>query len=227
MLYVLNQKSHFTKQEILKYRQKLSHLPLKENVIFAPSMCFLPFFENFSLCAQDVSPFPTGAYTGEEAAKSLASLGVSYGIVGHSERRTYFNENNELLEQKMAQIFNAGMTPILCIGESLEDYQQGNTKEVLQKQLQVLFSFPQEMWKKAIIAYEPIWAIGTGKVIDVKLLEEITLFIKQQTGSRVLYGGSIQLTKIHDFQKIPTLDGFLIGGMSLQVDDVIQLIQNA
>ncbi len=226
MLYVLNQKSHLTKEEQEKYTQEIRKLPRNPHVVFAPSTCYLPLYENLPLASQDISAYEMGAYTGEVSAESLKSLGVSYCIIGHSERRNYFHETNDVFQKKITQALRQGMTPIFCIGETEEEHESGRTKEILTKELSLLSFFPQELWKKIVIAYEPIWAIGTGKSIQKQELEAIVTWLKQQTNCLVLYGGSVQLETIESFQEIPHLDGFLIGGMSTDLVKVIQLIKD-
>lgn len=227
MLYILNQKSHFTKEELLLYRKEIEKYPLKDNVVFAPSTCFLPLLEGFSLAAQDVSPFQVGAYTGDVNASSLASLGVSYVLIGHSERRKYWKEDIDLLEQKIRRVLEASMIPILCIGETKEEYQNGKTIESLEKSLLIFERFPQEMWKNIIIAYEPIWSIGTGKSLEKESIEKIVSWIKGKVLTKVLYGGSLYFPLIQELRKNTSLDGFLIGGMSLKVEEIIRLLQES
>lgn len=227
MLYILNQKSNFTKEEIIAYQNIVREFPYKENVVFAPSTCFLPFFEGLSLAAQDVSPYKRGAHTGDVNAESLASLGVSYVLVGHSERRSDWKEEETLIKKKIEQVLNASMTPVLCIGETKEEYEDLKTKEVLEQELSIFSSFPQEVWKKIIVAYEPVWAIGTGSTLDEVSIQKMVDWMKSKVFTKVLYGGSVTMESLKKLQKIPSLDGFLIGGMSLKIEEVVKLLQES
>ena len=227
MRYVLNFKSNFTKESILAYKEALEKHPKKDNVIFAPPFCFLPLLEGYSLASQDISRYQEGAYTGEVSGNALKSLGVRCAIIGHSERRKYLKEDEVVFAKQIEQAIASGITPIYCIGETKEEHDSGRTLEALEGQLSFLFTFPQEMWKKVIVAYEPIWAIGTGKAITPNELEKIIAFLKEKIEVPLLYGGSINSSNLEQFKTLPHLDGFLIGGMSLKIEEVLSLLQES
>ncbi len=185
---------------------------------------------------QDVSSHASGAYTGETSAQMLASCSVNYCIVGHSERREYHRESNALLNQKLFQLQANDITPIYCIGETLEQRESGNTQEVLQAQLtEGLKEFQPA--QGLIIAYEPIWAIGTGKAATAQMAQEVHQFIRswisdnydpevaQQT--HILYGGSMKPANIAQLINQPDIDGGLIGGAALEVDSYWEMVKIA
>lgn len=176
-----------------------------------------------------------GAFTGEISPLMLNDLGVKYVILGHSERRGHFFEDDELLNKKLISAFEHGLTPILCVGESLEEREAGVHFEKVKKQIEKdLENIGQELVSKMIIAYEPIWAIGTGKTASKEDAEEmikaIRDFIKErysdETGEslRILYGGSVKPSNIKDFMATGNIDGALVGGASLKADDFEALI---
>lgn len=224
MLYVLNHKNHLKKDEIIRYRNSLEKFPQNSHVVFAPVACYLPYFEGYPLASQDISSFPEGPSTGEIAPQILKSLGVSYSIIGHSERRKNQHEDNSILRKKIEAAFHERIIPIFCIGEGKEDYLNGNTKTILEEQMNLLFTFPKEVLQNIIIAYEPVWAIGSGVAIQKEALKELLKWIKEKTDCQVLYGGSVDLDIIASFKDIEELDGFLIGGMSLEIDKVLKLL---
>ncbi len=227
MIYLLNLKSHFTKESFLAYQEEIRKFPSNPHVVFAPPTCFLPYLEGFSLASQDISAYPEGSYTGEVNGKMLSSLGVQYVLIGHSERRNYFHESELLLKKKVEEAIASGITPVLCIGESQEIHQSGKTLEFLEGEVSFLSTFPQDVWKKIILAYEPIWAIGTGKVIEKESLEKIVSFLKERYSVPVFYGGSLTFDLLQEFKSLQNLDGFLIGGMSLKVEEVKKLLQES
>lgn len=188
------------------------------------------------LGAQDCSISESGAYTGEVSPKHLKNLGLSYVILGHSERRQYFAETDELINKKIIAAQANRLIPILCIGETLEEKKSGKTKEVLSKQLTTAF---KGVKPSLIIAYEPVWAIGTGKLAEAEEVEEIHKFIKEiarqilKKAVKVIYGGSVSLippagnsgSGIKGFKKIKNLDGFLVGGGSLKTAEFYKICQ--
>lgn len=169
----------------------------------------------------------SGAYTGEISPKMVKSLGCRYVIIGHSERRLYFNETNEIINKKLKISLQAGLIPILCIGENKKDEEIGKTEEVLKVQLQEgLRSFENEkLAKDLIIAYEPVWAIGTGNFCDPEKASKVLYFIKQRINTKVLYGGSVNSKIAGEYLKVG-FDGLLVGGASLKVKEFIKIIKN-
>ncbi len=186
------------------------------------------------LGAQDMYWEPAGAFTGEISAAMLGECGVSYVICGHSERRTLLQEGSSVVAKKCAAAIAAGMTPILCVGESQSIRDGGLTKEWLEAQLFESLEF----WDNAqeiVIAYEPIWAIGTGQAASAADAEEACGFIRQvlreragevADGIRILYGGSVSAGNIGEFMACGNVDGALVGGASLKAESFAELLRN-
>ena len=174
-------------------------------------------------CADKVS----GAYTGEVSAAMVASTGAKYVILGHSERRAYYHETVEILDEKVKLALANGLTPIFCIGEVLEEREAGKQNEVVAAQLASVFSLSAEDFSKIILAYEPVWAIGTGKTATPAQAQEIHAFIRsaEKYGQEVayncsiLYGGSCKPSNAKELFANPDVDGGLIGGAALKVAD--------
>jgi triosephosphate isomerase len=186
--------------------------------------------------AQNVAGQPQGAFTGEVSAAMLKEVGASFCIIGHSERRTLFQENDALIHEKIRMALAQDLLPLLCIGESSVEREQGRVKEVLRSQLAAaLRGLTSRDVEKLCIAYEPIWAIGTGKTATPELAEEahavIRDFLVQEWGRDVavkiplLYGGSVKAENIVSLLKQPDIDGALIGGASLDPQLFVQLIR--
>jgi triosephosphate isomerase len=192
--------------------------------------------EKIFLSAQNLAAWEKGAYTGEISAQMLKSVGVEYVILGHSERRHYFGENNDILSTKLNIALEADLNPIFCIGEVLEEREAGKHFDVIEKQIkEVLFKLSDEEFKKIIIAYEPVWAIGTGKTASPQQAQEIHLFIRNLIKSHfnaeiadnttILYGGSCKPANAEGLFSEPDIDGGLIGGASLKADDFVELLK--
>ncbi len=191
-----------------------------------------------ALSAQNVNPNPSGAYTGEVSLDMLADFNVKFVIIGHSERRQMFGETDEFINQKALAILNKGLIPIICCGETLDQREQGVTDAHLKNQITKAFKgiTPQDA-KKSVIAYEPIWAIGTGKSCDAKeanrTIGEIRKVVKElyneevSDNIRILYGGSVKPSTIVEQMAQPEIDGGLIGGASLKADSFVDLIKGA
>ncbi|HJU49387.1 MAG TPA: triose-phosphate isomerase [Pseudogulbenkiania sp.] len=186
-----------------------------------------------ALAAQDVSCFADdGAYTGETSANMLADVGCRYVLVGHSERRQYLNEGSETLRQKLLNAIAAGLTPVYCVGETLAQREAGHHIEVIREQLSVLDGIDGE---SIVVAYEPVWAIGTGKVASLEQIEEIHCEIKAEClrrlqGSaniRVLYGGSVKADNAMAILSLDNVDGALVGGASLVPESFSMICQTA
>ncbi|WP_082824158.1 triose-phosphate isomerase [Crenobacter luteus] len=187
-----------------------------------------------ALCAQDASRFPVdGAYTGETSANMLADLGVRYVLLGHSERRQYFQEDEAILRDKLAAVLDAGMTPVLCIGETLAEREAGRHLDVTGRQLAVLDGLALD--GRCVVAYEPVWAIGTGKVASIGQIAEMHAHLTQKLlqtsgGSfniRVLYGGSVKSDNASAILATPGVDGALVGGASLDAESFEKICQAA
>ncbi len=190
------------------------------------------------LGAQDVFWEDEGAYTGEISPLMLSDLGVEYVIVGHSERRKYFGETDEIVNRKIKAVLAHNMTPILCVGENLEERESGKTIDVVTKQLKgALDGILIDEVENIVIAYEPIWAIGTGKNANPLQVQTVHAFIREEInaiygndiGDRVtiLYGGSVKPENAAELTSMPDVDGALVGGASLKADSFIGIINNA
>lgn len=173
--------------------------------------------------AQDCSAYLAGAHTGEVSALSLAQLGCTYTLIGHSERRTAYNESNEHIPLKASRLLENSITPILCIGETKEHYTKKITHEALEEQIKpILQLYAQAPYQRLLIAYEPVWAIGTGSVPEADYLKKVFSWLHDQCKQTVpginvslLYGGSVDEKNIESLSNIDEIDGFLIGGASL------------
>ncbi len=220
MLVVLNNKCNFNLDEYLDYQNKLKNLNFKNDIVLCPSSVYLSNFEleNVFLGSQNVSPFNDGAYTGEVSARQLKSLNVKYCLIGHSERRVYFKENNEIMKNKIEQLLENEIIPIYCVGE-LEKNSDNNE---LDEELKILEEIRNN--EKIIIAYEPLWAIGTGIQPNINELEKIIKLIKEKfPNNKVLYGGSVNEDSIVNL-KSELIDGYLLGGVSLHPDRISMLL---
>ncbi|TMI85220.1 MAG: triose-phosphate isomerase [Bacteroidetes bacterium] len=191
---------------------------------------------NYYVAAQNCHHKKNGAYTGEVSAEMLHSLAVSYCIVGHSERREYFGETNAMLAEKINLCLQYFVTPIFCCGEPLAIRESGTQNQFVEAQLkESLFHLPAETMKDIVIAYEPIWAIGTGKTATTQQAQEMHAFIRSKLAGQygpqlseeisILYGGSVKANNAGELFACPDVDGGLVGGASLQADDFIQIMR--
>jgi triosephosphate isomerase len=206
-------------------------------VAVCPPFVFIPEAEQrlqgtaIAWGGQDLSIEPSGAFTGEVAASMLQDFGCKYVIVGHSERRTYHAESDELVAKKYAAAQAAGLVPILCLGETLDEREAGITEQVVARQLDALLDLQGvEALRDGVIAYEPVWAIGTGRTATPEQAQEVHAFIRQRVadksaevaaGLRILYGGSMKPDNAKELMDKPDIDGGLIGGASLKADDFL------
>ena len=193
---------------------------------------------NIKIAAQNMNPNESGAYTGEISPLMLKELGVEYVILGHSEGREYYGENNEFINAKVKAALNHGLKPILCVGEKLEEREAGKTEDVVANHVQGgLDGITAEEMKNVVIAYEPVWAIGTGKTASPEQAEEVHLFIRTlltemydaATAEKIViqYGGSMNAANSKDLLAKPNIDGGLIGGASLVPADFSVIVKNA
>ena len=171
-----------------------------------------------AVAAQNVHWEPEGAYTGEISAPMLVDLGVYGAIVGHSERRQYFGETDEVVGRRAAAALNAGLSVIACVGELEEERERGETEDVLGRQLATI-----EAHDNLVVAYEPVWAIGTGKTATPELAQEAHAFVKSLLDVPVLYGGSVKPENAAELLGQPDVDGALVGGASLEVDSFVAI----
>ncbi|WP_443082881.1 triose-phosphate isomerase [Variovorax sp. HW608] len=189
-----------------------------------------------ALGAQDLSAQPQGAFTGEQSAAMLKDFGVRYVIVGHSERRQYHGETDEGVAAKTAAALANGLTPIVCVGETLAEREAGHTEEVVKRQLAAVIHVNGHCISEIVVAYEPVWAIGTGKTATPEQAQAVHALLRAQlhhaanehaSGIRLLYGGSMNASNAAELLAQPDIDGGLIGGASLKAPDFLQIIAAA
>lgn len=190
-----------------------------------------------AVAAQNCNEHQSGAYTGEVSAAMLKSIGIPYVILGHSERRQYYHESNEILMQKVDAAFANGLIPIFCCGESLDIREAGEQNEFVTNQLtQSLFHLGSEAIKKLIIAYEPIWAIGTGKTASAQQAQDMHAVIRKHLAEKygneianeitILYGGSVNAGNAKELFSCPDVDGGLVGGASLKSREFVEIVKS-
>lgn len=190
---------------------------------------------NVSVCAQEVYFEESGAFTGAISAKMVKEAGCQYALIGHSERRQIFGETLETSRKRMQAAFDAGLTPILCIGETLEEREAGRTLEVVGEQLDAAIAgFDLTTLENMIVAYEPVWAIGTGKVATPQQAQDVHAGIRERlryvgqdlaAGMRLLYGGSVKPANAKELMSQEDIDGVLVGGASLQAESFAGIVK--
>ena len=240
-VFAANWKMNKTRDEALDFIYKVNNLVNPDNqyesVIFAPSIYLKTLVkrqENLRIGAQNMHYLESGAYTGEISASMLTNIGVSYILIGHSERREYFNEKDGDVNLKVKKALEHNLIPIVCVGEDSKIFDSGKTKQHLEKQIKIaLMNIKAEDIHKIIIAYEPIWAIGTGKVAEPSKANETILAIrncvkdlysqKESNQIRILYGGSVKASNLKDFLDQSDIDGVLVGGASLDADSYLNM----
>ncbi|MBL7138358.1 MAG: triose-phosphate isomerase [Bacteroidales bacterium] len=236
------QEAEVLTEQITEAVEKL-HLDSVEVVLCPPA----PYLEmvldltdetHVAVGAQNISDHDFGAYTGEISAPMLRSMEVEYCIIGHSERRKYFHESNELLAQKVNSALKFGIAPIFCCGEVLSEREGGNHLDVVKSQLEEsLFHLEEKDFRNVVIAYEPVWAIGTGKTATPEQAQEMHAYLRQlilsKYGERVaedaiiLYGGSCTAGNAFNLFSQPDVDGGLIGGASLKGEEFVEIVRIA
>ncbi|WDT84444.1 triose-phosphate isomerase [Alteromonas sp. 009811495] len=224
---------------VADFNKKLAEVKCDAQVVVCAPSVLLHGFEKvgFSIGAQNVSHLDNGAHTGELSVEMLKEAGCDYVIVGHSERREDQGESNALVAQKAQKSIVAGLTPIICVGESLDVREAGNVESFVAEQLNALTSLMTvDELKRSVIAYEPIWAIGTGKTASPEQAQEVHEFIRGYfskvdaelaQGLRILYGGSVKPDNAATLFSQQDVDGGLIGGASLKAEDFISICQAA
>ncbi len=244
-----NWKMHKTHLEAIQAVQKLSYLLDKKDaeaveVVICPPFTALRSLQTlldadrlpYGLGAQDVHWEEKGAFTGEIAPAMLAALKCRYVIVGHSERRQHFGETDEVVQKKVRAVFAAGMVPILCVGESLEERDAGRTEDKVVGQVRAaLTGVEEQQVGSLVVAYEPIWAIGTGRNANPADAGEVIGLIRRVVSSmtsdsasqsmRVQYGGSVKAGNIREFMAHPEIDGALVGGASLDPEEFALIVK--
>ena len=241
-----NWKMHKTARESRDYVQRLlSRLPMGNGVELAlcvPYTALAPTVDalggsDVKVLAQNMHQAPEGAFTGEISAPMLLELGVAGTLLGHSERRQHFAETDRALQEKVPVALDAGLQPMLCVGETEEEREAGDTQRKLRHQVQeALEKVPDERLHEVVIAYEPIWAIGTGQVATAEIAQEAIGFIRALVGDRssaaaervrVLYGGSVKPDNAAELLGQPDIDGALVGGASLDADGLVEIVRAA
>ena len=241
-----NWKMNKTLQEGLDFSNELKEL-LKDKTLKCEVVIGTPYIHlsevaktvegsKINVAAQNCANKESGAYTGEISASMIASTGANHVILGHSERRAYYNETAALLKEKVALALANDLTPIFCIGEVLEERESGKHFEVVATQLkESLFDLSKEDFSKIVVAYEPVWAIGTGKTASPEQAQEIHAFIRETIAEKygkevagntsILYGGSCNAGNAKELFSNPDVDGGLIGGASLEPDKFLPIIE--
>ena len=232
---IANWKMNFTIKDIEPYLLKINMLKVENkniNLILSPS--FLDIKDtihllknsNIQVAAQNMHYKKRGSFTGEVSSEMLNQSGCKWVILGHSERRIYFNETDDFITHKVESAINSNIDIILCIGESKEQRKNNQTDNILRSQLTFLDNYNDSIYNRMVIAYEPVWAIGTGLTASAKIVSETLLMIrkildeKKHDGNNfsLLYGGSVDDNNAKELSKISDLDGFLVGTASLDVD---------
>ena len=188
------------------------------------------------VAAQNVHFKESGAYTGEVSVPMLKELNIDWVLIGHSERRTYDNETNEKCHAKIEALLANNMVPVYCVGETLAEFEAGRTKDVVGGQVREgLNGFTAEQVKDLVVAYEPVWSIGTGKNASSQIAQDICSFIRETLREmfgnvadeiRILYGGSVKPVNVKEYLSCPDVDGALVGGASLKIDSFEELLKN-
>jgi triosephosphate isomerase len=220
--------------EIIKFMNDKG-VSKKTEVVVAPPACYLAYVreklnKQIAVSAQNCYKVDKGAFTGEISAEMIKDLGLTWVILGHSERRSIFGENDALIGEKITHALSIGLNVMPCIGEKLDEFEAKKTEEVCYNQMKAIAAAVKnpDDWKRVVIAYEPVWAIGTGKTatpaqaqdIQKKIREWISKNVKPDVAKaiRILYGGSVSADNCKELAKQPDIDGFLVGGASLKPD---------
>ncbi len=246
MYYIANWKMNLTLQESIDlattYNDDLVELAAYKDtqLVLCPSheslVVLAKLFDTTTVLigAQDCSSKTKGSYTGQISAQSLHQAGCTYGIIGHSERRLLCHESNDEIAQKLVRLLDFNITPIVCIGELLEEYEAGKTQEVLSGQLapiiETLDALPGSTEKTILLAYEPIWSIGTGIVANKDHLATMFAWLQSKLRGakgtwQLLYGGSVNEENAQELKKIEQIDGFLIGKASISFQQLKKIVE--
>lgn len=228
MILVLNLKMNLSLENIVSYEKAIHD----KEVIVLPQYPYIPFFRKgtYALGSQDVSKFSKGSYTGEVCAKGLKQLGTKYVLVGHSERKEYFNETETDFKMKMQNIIDNEMIPIYCVSQTEEEYINDKELKNIEKQLEAIPSFI----KYIIIAFEPNWLIGKDLYIDIEHIEKVLIKIKEYLMERninhsIIYGGGINNNNIDALKQLKCIDGFIISSSALDLvefDSIYSKVKN-
>ena len=221
--------------------KRKNEFPDNVEVMVSPSFLYLKTFidqgvDHIVVTAQNCADKESGAYTGEVSVNMLKSVGIKHVIVGHSERRLIYGETIKDISEKIVLVLQNDMIPIFCIGEELNDRQKGSHFKVIEEQLNSVLNLAPELFEKVIVAYEPVWAIGTGETATPEQAQEMHGFIRQKLSAvygklvqttRILYGGSVKPGNAVEIFSKPDVDGGLVGGASMNADDFLAIIKSA
>ena len=226
MIVILNNKCNLLVDEFIKYQAKLSSIESNNQLVLCPSPLYLSKFylKNLELGSQNVSSYYEGSYTGEFSASQLQDLGVKYCIVGHSERRKYQKETNQEINKKIQMLLDNNITPILCVGENRNEKEANLTIVRILNDIKDCLKDIDDI-SNVIIAYEPIWAIGTGVSPTREEIDNVLKKIKEDYPQNLLvYGGSLSEKNIEEINQSTYIDGYLLGGLSLKVEQLKEFI---
>lgn len=234
-LIILNWKMNLLFEQALPLVKQIYSLKNLAHIIIAPPAPYLSYLAHqlpeINYATQDISIYnEQGAYTGEYSAQIIHSCGINYTIIGHSERRSLFSETDEIVRTKFNNAIKYNITPILCIGENIQSKQNNQTKDYLTQQLQVI---PSNYQGQIIIAYEPLWSIGSGLIPTIAELSEIIQFLKTHknlssvaNNIRIVYGGSVNSSNAKEILKIRGIDGLMIGSAALKFQEIKLILEN-
>lgn len=235
-IIALNHKMNLNYDLVNEYIERINKVKTDNKIIIIPSYLYIETFiknTKYDIGSQNLSNELNGAFTGEVSSIQLNSIGVKYSLVGHSERRNFFHETDEIINEKTRQCLNHGITPIICVGETLSEHNNDETLVKINNQIShaILGLDDLNEKKEIIIAYEPIYAIGTGKAPEVKEIEIVINHIYEVLSKydnidfKILYGGSVNKENIKKILDINKLDGVLIGTISSKIEDIIKIIE--
>ncbi len=231
----LNQTANLVSALLQQRQNSEAEIMIAPSFVNLPQAVQLTKDSNIETIAQNMHFADNGAYTGEVSASMLKSIGISTVILGHSERRTYFNETDDALAKKVDAALDSNMRIIFCFGEELNDRKAGNHQNIVKRQLEnALFHLPEDAFKLIVLAYEPVWAIGTGETATPEQAQDMHAFIRKTLDSKygslvansisILYGGSVKPSNAKEIFSKPDVDGGLIGGASLNADDFFAIV---
>lgn len=230
-------------QQVIQLTQQLSeqlNFTSKARVVVMPPAIYIPQVKELlaesmiELGAQNVYPKDSGAYTGELSAPMLKDFACNYVLVGHSERRHVFHEDENFVAQKFHHVKEHGMIPVLCVGETLIEREKGQTEQVIAKQLLAVSQHDKNCFQNSVVAYEPVWAIGTGKTASPEQAQEVHRFIRELVAKingndaerlSLLYGGSVNENNARALFTMPDVDGGLVGGASLNAQQFVEIVK--
>lgn len=227
-----NLKTNMDYETVVKYIERIKNRITYPAVILVPTSLYVPYFKelNIKLAVQNIYFENEGSYTGEILPSQAKSMGIKYALVGHSERRKNLKENNQMINKKIKAGLKENMGIVLCVGETIEEKVLLETEDVLKRQIFTALKGIDDL-KNIVIAYEPVWSIGTGKIPTerelintIKFIKDFVKELKRGQEIKVLYGGSVNIKNIESLTKIEEIDGYLIGGASTKPEEFIEII---